>query len=52
MRVYIWVHKDEVIEGKIIEYYQHLPIGGYMDYVQVSITVEEFVQLEDNKNGK
>jgi|TARA_R110001583_G_scaffold88412_1_gene229326 hypothetical protein len=47
MKVLIWVHKDEVINGKIIEYYSHLPLGGYMDYVQVVITQDEFVRLED-----
>ena len=47
MKVLIWVHKDEVVDGKIIEYYFQCPMAGYVNYVQISITQDEFVRLED-----
>jgi len=47
MKVLIWVHKDEIINGEITEYFLHLPIGLYMDYVQVQVTQDEFARLED-----
>jgi len=50
MKVMIWVNKKDVIVGEINpnDYYTEdiLPVGTY---VQVSITVDEFTKLEDNK---
>jgi len=47
MKVLIWVHKDEAVSGKIVEYFFQCPMGGYVNYVQVAVTQDEFVRLED-----
>jgi len=50
MKVMLWANKKDVVLGKINpnDYYteDRLPVG---EYVQVSITVDEFVRLKDNK---
>ena len=49
MRVYIWVHKRDVINNEITKYYLWRPqMTGHEDYVQISITPDEFARLEDN----
>ena len=50
MRINIWIHKDQAISGKILTYNYHCPQPGYQNYVQVSVTQDEFVLLEDNSN--
>ena len=52
MKVFIWIHKDEAITGKITKYSFQCPQVGYTNYVQVEITQDYFVQLEDNINNK
>jgi len=49
MKVNIWIHKDDIIKGKISTYYFTKPVTcpGEDHWVQVSITVDEFVKLED-----
>ena len=47
MKIQIWIHKDEAVTGKITEYHFQCPQVGYVNYVQVSISVDEFVRLED-----
>ena len=48
MKVNIWIHKNDVIKGLITEYYLTRPyIDRNDDFVQVSISVDEFVYLED-----
>ena len=48
MRVYIWVHKRDVINNEITNYYLWRPqMTGHEEYVQISITPDEFVKLED-----
>jgi len=53
MKVIIWAHKDDVMGGRINPNNYHtedrLPTGTY---VQVVITVDEYVKLEDNKKTK
>tara|TARA_R110001592_G_scaffold159830_2_gene391521 strand:- start:1370 stop:1813 length:444 start_codon:yes stop_codon:yes gene_type:complete len=49
MKINIWIHKDQAISGKIKTYSFHCPQPGYQNYIQVSITHDEFVKLEDNK---
>ena len=53
MKVMIWANKKDVVNGKInvCDYYteDRLPIGKY---VQITITVDEFTKLEDNKKEK
>lgn len=50
MKILIWVHKDEVISNKILKCHFTRPyIDRHDDYVQVEITHDEFIRLEDNK---
>jgi len=52
MKILIWVLKQDLIDGNIKEYHTHfenLPQSGGGDYVQVEITKDEFVKLEDEK---
>jgi len=50
MKVIIWANKKDVMGGKInsCDYYteDRLPVGKY---IQITITVDEFTKLEDNK---
>ena len=49
MKILIWIHKNDVIANKISSYYFTRPyIDRHDDYVQVGITQEQFVKLEDN----
>ena len=53
MKVNIWIHKNNVIDNKITEYELTRPYHDRNDeWVQVSISQEKFVQLEDNANKK
>jgi hypothetical protein len=52
MKVNIWIKKEDVKSGTITEHHTHLPQVGYVNYVQVSISTDEFIQLEDNKTAK
>ena len=48
MKVSIWVHKDDIINNKIGKYYLWRPqFSGHYNYVQIQITTDEFVKLED-----
>ena len=47
MKVLIWIHRDDIITGKITQYHFQCPQPGYKNYVQVEITQDEFAQLED-----
>jgi len=53
MKVMIWANKKDVMNGKInsCDYYteDRLPVGKY---IQITITVDEFTKLEDNKNER
>tara|TARA_R110001592_G_scaffold210294_2_gene461720 strand:- start:1467 stop:1763 length:297 start_codon:yes stop_codon:yes gene_type:complete len=58
MKILIWVHKSEAISGKITDYYITEPVSNLKDpdkydtsYVQVQLTQDEFVQLEDARHG-
>jgi len=49
MRIHIWVHKNDVVKGKITKHYLWRPqMTGHEDYVQISITQDEFVKLLDD----
>jgi len=53
MKVNIWIKKEEVLTGNITEYLTSITNGqGTEDYVQVSITQDEFAVLEDNNKEK
>jgi len=56
MKVLIWIHKDDVKKAvggtilttdEITKHHYQCPQVGYVNYVQVSISVDEFVRLED-----
>ena len=51
MKVLIWIHKNDVISGKITKYFKFGPpqSTNWPDYVQVEITRDEFVRLEDER---
>jgi len=49
MKVNIWIKKEDAISGNISEHHAILPQGGYSNYIQVSISVDEFAQLEEPK---
>jgi len=49
MKVLIWVRREDVVAGEINKYYTYLPISEkFHEWVQVEITQDEFVKLEDN----
>ena len=54
MKVLIWIHKNDVISGKITKYYKFGPpqSTNWIDYVQVEISRDEFVRLEDKREDK
>lgn len=54
MKILIWIKRDEAITGNISEYYTYLPFNESfeennedIEWVQVQITQDEFVRLED-----
>jgi len=47
MKILIWIKKEDAISGNISEHHATLPQGGYNNYIQVEITQDYFVQLED-----
>ena len=51
MKVLIWIHKNDVISGKITKYFKFGPpqSTNWPDYVQVEISRDEFVRLEDDR---
>ena len=51
MKVSIWIHKNDIINDKITNYYLWRPqMTGHENYVQVTITPDEFVRLEDRND--
>ena len=51
MKVSIWIHKNDIINNKITNYYLWRPqMTGHENYVQVTITTDEFVRLEDRND--
>jgi hypothetical protein len=49
MKVNIWIHKDDIINDRITKHHYQCPQPNYQSYVQVEITQEEFVRLEDKR---
>jgi hypothetical protein len=48
MKVYIWIHKNDIISGKISEHSYTRPYQDRNEeWVQVSVSVDEFAQLEE-----
>lgn len=53
MKILIWIHKNDVITNKISSYYLTRPYTDrHDDYVQVEITQEQFVKLDDDTTTK
>jgi hypothetical protein len=53
MKINIWIKKEDAISGNITTHNTHPVMGvGYEDYVQVSITQDEFARLEDEKHDR
>ena len=49
MKVNIWIKKQEAISGNITKYYNMAPQStDWPNYVEVSISQDEFARLEDN----
>jgi len=52
MKINIWIHKNDIINGKISKHYYTRPYQDRNEeWVQVEVTQDEFVKLED-KNAK
>jgi len=50
MKVNIWIHKNDVIDGKITEYQYTRPYHDRNEeWVQVTISVDKFAQIEDKQ---
>ena len=48
MKVYIWIHRRDVINNKITDYKYTSPYHDRNEeWVQVSISQDEFTRLED-----
>lgn len=48
MKVYIWIHKNDIISGKINNHSYTRPYQDRNEeWVQVSVSVDEFVYLEE-----
>jgi len=53
MKILIWVHKEDITHDKILKYYFTRPYHDRNDeYVQIEISKDRFVQLEDAKYTK
>ena len=53
MRINIWIRRGEAVSGNITKYYNIAPqTTDWPNYVQVSITQDEFARLEDNGSNK
>ena len=51
MKVYIWIHKNDVINNKITDYKYTRPYHDRNDeWVEVSISQDEIARLEDKTN--
>ena len=49
MKINIWIRKQEAISGNITKYYNMAPQStDWPNYVEVSVSQDEFAKLEDN----
>ena len=54
MKVIVWVDKNEIksmIEN-IQNVFTHCPQPGYENYIQVSMSIDEYVKIQDNNKVK
>jgi len=54
MRINIWINKREAVSGKITKWYTFGPpqSSNWPEYVQVSISQDEFARLEDTPHDE
>ena len=54
MKVIVWVDKNEIKEfvENIQNVFSHCPQPGYGNYIQVSLSVDEYVKIQDNNKVK
>ncbi len=50
MKVLVWAKKEDVKNGNITETWAMCPQPGYVSYMQVLLTHDEYIQIEDNTN--
>jgi hypothetical protein len=48
MKVIVWANKDEVVKNNIQNVFTHCPQPGYGNYIQVSMSIDEYVKIQDN----
>jgi hypothetical protein len=50
MKILIWIKRVDAVTGTINKYYTTLPINTkHQEWVQVEITQDEFINLEDDQ---
>ena len=47
MKVIVWVLKSEIICGDIKSASSHCPQPGYGNYIQVNMSIDEYVKIND-----
>ena len=53
MKINIWINKREAVSGNITKYYNVAPQSSdWPDYVQVTVSQDEFARLEDRELNK
>ena len=50
MKVNIWVKREDLLRGDITQYRYGVKNKDYKEWISISITEDEFVRLEDNRN--
>ena len=48
MKVVVWASKEEVINGNISTLFPHCPQPQYNNYIQVNMSIDEYVKIQDN----
>ena len=52
MKINIWVHKTDIVDGKITKFYNICPQNtDWINWYQVEIDQDTFIQLLDNKDN-
>ena len=52
MKILIWVHKDDIESNNITKHWNVCPPSTrWMDYYQIEVTQDEFVQLQEDITG-
>ena len=52
MKINIWVHKTDIVDGKITKFYNICPQNtDWINWYQVEVDQDTFIQLLDNKDN-